>query len=223
LAGAVAVTAARLGGSAADWARRIAVAAAVALAGAAVFLSFSAWNISHDRIMAPAICAALAVIAAGVIAARISRSWSAAVWLLPMIVLASVPFGIRQSLARAPISGIHTARYINQIAGRHPRIVEGMGLTFRPEIFYYARANATAVIPNVFDPRHVHPGTWLYMDNHEHDRWKAQAGGLLNHDMLINLGGASTYYFAWYGQPDDPAAKLADNAPPVAPTARGRK
>jgi 4-amino-4-deoxy-L-arabinose transferase-like glycosyltransferase len=224
LAGAVAVAAARLGGGPAEWVRRTAAVAGFALAGVALFLTFSAWKLSHAGILIPGISADLAVIAAIVVAVRISRSWTAAWWLVPIVVLASVPFGIRQSRARTPISGLYTARYINQIAGPHPRIMEGMGLTFKPEIFYYAQARATAVIPKVFDPAYIHPGTWVYMDNHEHDRWKREAGDLLNHDMLINPNpkGESKYYFAWYGPKDDPAARLADNAPAVAPTARGR-
>ncbi len=172
LAGGVAVTAARSGGDQAEWARRIAAIAGFALAGVALFLTFSAWKLTHAGILVPGTCAALAIIAAIFVAARISRSWAAAWWLVPIIVLASVPFGIRQSRARTPISGLSTARYINQIAGPHPIITEGMGLTYKPEIFYYAQARATAVIPNVFDPAHVHTGTWLYMDNYEYDRWK---------------------------------------------------
>jgi len=223
LAGAIAVTAARLGGSPAEWVRRIAAVAGFALAVVAAVLALSAWKLSHSGNVVLEISAALAVVPALIVAVRISRSWAAAWWLVPIVVLASVPFGIRQSRARTPVSGINTARYINQIAGAHPRITEGMGLTFKPEIFYYARARATAVIPSTFDPAHVQPGTWLYMDNHEHDRWKRQAGPLLNHDMLINPNpkGESTYYFAWYGPKDDPAARLADNAPAVAPT-RGK-
>ena len=160
LAGGVAVMAARLGGGRAEWVRRIAAIAGFALAGVALFLTFSAWKLSHAGILVPGICAALAIIAAIFVAARIPHSWAAAWWLVPIIVLASVPFGIRQSRARTPISGLYTARYINQIAGPHPIITEGMGLTFKPEIFYYAQARATAVIPNVFDPVGS-PGTEL--------------------------------------------------------------
>ena len=86
-------------------------------------------------------------------------SWWAARALLLLPVLASVAVRLPAGLARTPTSGLFMVDDLVRRAGERPTVVMGMGLTWKPEIFYYANARRHQYDPAAFDPAHVPPGT----------------------------------------------------------------
>ena len=203
LAGAAAVAALRRGGKAAEGLRVAVVGVAVMFAVAGVVLAVQARK-QPGAMPYLIAAAALAVGTAAWVARGMSASataWRPAAGLLPLAVLVSVPFGFQRVLARTPTSGLFMVHDLVARAGEHPKVAVGFGLTWKPEIFFYSDARATAYVPTVFDPAHVPPGTWVFVNQDEYKNWRRTLGPRLNHDRLFRRAGESDYYLGWYGPP----------------------
>ncbi len=200
LAGAVAVAAARTVAGA-KWLRAAAVFSAGGYAAAACGLSFSAWRMSHSRLLLLLlVCAsAVAIVLAVILATRVARSWSAAWGFVPLILVVALAFGMQRSVDRSITSGINTAYKLREIVGPGAVVAAGGAVTSKPETFYYAGVRVE-FFPTAasFMPERVPHGAWVVLDQGEYKRWLRQPGLRLEKQQWLCRNGATDYYVAWY-------------------------
>lgn len=214
LGGVVAVAMSRLSGarladSPQGWLRVTGIGVSIAFAVAGIPLTVLCLKLNQGSpkgLVAGAIVATAAGVAMCILTViRVHNGWTWAIGLILQAAIISYPFGLYRRLDRTKSSGIHIARIIEKIVGPNAPMAVGGGITYKPEIFYYAGTRTKAFLPVEFRPDRVAPETWLFMQEFELKKvWKdalAPTGKQLQRVTQVTRGGETQYFIAWYGAP----------------------
>jgi 4-amino-4-deoxy-L-arabinose transferase-like glycosyltransferase len=172
-------------------------------AGAAV-LTAMAWHGGIGRLtMLAAMILSTAIALAAFYHLATQNDYRAAWGLLPLLVLASVPFAYQFRLDRFDRSGYSQAQNLREyVGGSDAPVLTGAVLHSLPELFWYAglhpHTTPTFALQN---PRQYSGGTWVVMDPEEYRRWSIFAPRGL-HRLKKFLIHKDVAYVAWFERED---------------------